>query len=231
VGLIKAEKAPLSAVPFSMRDIEEAARMILLRAQQQAQGLLAEAQREADLLKQQASVEGFAQGRAEGLARGTEDGHAAGKQAALDEHRISLSQLVQSLTGALTEIDASRRQLEANARADVIRLAIAIAERVTKRKGVMDPSVMTENMSAAMKMVVAGADLRIAVNPTHMQTLTDALPRLKLQWPQLQHAAIVEDASLSPGGCRIFTRQGIVDADLDEQLNRIAAELLPSHTS
>ncbi len=107
-------------------------------------------------------------------------------------------------------------------------LAIAIARRVTKRLGVLDGEVLTENVRAAMNMVVHSTDLRIALHPSQKQTFATALPQLKLEWPAFEHVEIVEDAELDPGGCRIFTRDGLVDADLNEQLNRIAAELLPA---
>jgi flagellar biosynthesis/type III secretory pathway protein FliH len=78
-----------------------------------------------------------------------------------------------------------------------------------------------------MKLVVHAADLRIAVNPTQRETLAGALPRLSLQWPALAHVELLDDASIAPGGCRLYTRQGSVDADLDVQLRNIAADLVP----
>jgi flagellar biosynthesis/type III secretory pathway protein FliH len=54
------------------------------------------------------------------------------------------------------------------------------------------------------------------------------LPLLRLEWPSLRHVELVEDATLSPGGCRVFTRGGRIDADLDEQLDRVIDELLPT---
>jgi flagellar biosynthesis/type III secretory pathway protein FliH len=37
----------------------------------------------------------------------------------------------------------------------------------------------------------------------------------------------VQDASIAPGGCRILTRQGRVEAELETQLDHIVADLLP----
>ncbi len=45
MGLIKATSAPPSLAPFSMRDVEQQAKAMLLRARQQAEALLAEALR------------------------------------------------------------------------------------------------------------------------------------------------------------------------------------------
>ena len=40
--------------------------------------------------------------------------------------------------------------------------------------------------------------------------------------------AVVEDAALAPGGCRVHTRGGKIDASLDAQLDRITADLMPA---
>jgi len=99
--------------------------------------------------------------------------------------------------------------------------------RVTKRQGLIQPEVLTDNLAEAMKRVVKSADVRVAINPAQRKTLDAAPPRLAMQWPALEHVKVIEDAGIAPGGCRILTENGLVDADLDTQLNRIAEELLP----
>jgi flagellar assembly protein FliH len=227
MGLIKAEKAPLSAVPFSMRDVEEQARAIVLRARRQAEQILAEAQQQGQELRCQAHAQGFEQGRTEGLAQGLKQGEAAGRQAAFNEHGAALTNLIGTLSAASAQLDESRRRLQAEALAEVIGLAVAIARRATKLAGAFDPAVLTENMSAALRLVVHASDVRVALNPAQKHSLFEALPELKLRWPNLEHVELVGDESIAPGGCRIHTRHGTIDADLDEQVNRIAAELLP----
>ena len=79
-----------------------------------------------------------------------------------------------------------------------------------------------------MRMVVRSADVRIAINPQQRATLNEMLPKLTLNWPKLEHVEIVDDATIAPGGCRIFTNAGVIDADLDQQLARIASDLIPA---
>jgi flagellar assembly protein FliH len=228
MGLIKSSNIPASAQPFSMRDIENQARALLARAQQRAEQLLAAAQHEAEDLKKQAYANGLAEGRKDGLAKGLEEGRKSGHQQALTEHRARLSEVVGALTSATSQLDAARTRLEAEAIREVVELAIAIARRVTKRQGMLDPSVVQANAAEAMKLVVDASDVRIAVHPRQKQVLADALPRLQIQFPALKHVELVEDDALAPGGCRVFSRQGQVDAALDTQLDRIVAELLPA---
>lgn len=230
MGLIKAANTSVKLAPFSMRDIEAQAQAILLRAREQSEQLLAAAQLEGERIKIDEKAAGFAEGRKEGLAKGREEGLAAGLQQALDEHRSALTQLVTALNAALQDVEQSQQQIEDHAASEVLKLAIAIAGRVTKRQGMLDRDVLTENVLAAMKLVVHSTDLRVAVHPSQKQALLDVLPRLSLEWPNFKHVEMIEDEAMAPGGCRIFTRGGLVDADLDEQLNRIAADLLPSQT-
>jgi flagellar biosynthesis/type III secretory pathway protein FliH len=65
------------------------------------------------------------------------------------------------------------------------------------------------------------------VNPQQRQVRDELLPRLKVHWPNVTHVQLVEDASIAPGGCRLFTAQGEIDAELARQIDRIAMDLLP----
>lgn len=225
--LIKSPNLPVATTPFSLADVERAAKATLLRARQQAEQLLAAAQAEGETLKAEAHAQGIAQGREEGLAQGLEQGKQAGQQQALNEHRAQLRQSIAALNKVASALDASRTDLESCALTEVVKLAVAIARRVTKRQGLLDPHVLTSNLTEAMKLVTQATDIRAAIHPTQRATLDAALPELGLQFPNLQHVKIIEDATLAPGGCRIFTEEGELDADLAGQLDRIAAELLP----
>jgi flagellar assembly protein FliH len=228
MGLIKANNAPVGVAPFSMRDIEDAARKMLLRARRQAEEFLGAAQVEAEGLKKAAKAEGFSEGRREGLAKGLEEGHKAGQDQALAEHRAKLTELVGGLGAVLAELDLSRRALEAEALREVVELAVAIARRVTKRQAVIDPGVLEANLVEVMKLAVHASDVRVAVCPSEKAMLEGVLPRLQAQWPATEHVELVADPELTPGGVRVFTRGGEIDGALDEQLDRIVMELLPA---
>ena len=228
MGLIKSTNLPTSVSPFSMADVERQAKAVLLRAQAKAEQLFSAAQAEGQLIKTQARNEGLREGFEQGRVEGFEAGRKAGHQDALNEHRQSFTQATQSLSAALVDFDRNRANFDSSAAESVVKLSLAIAARVTKRQAALDPAVLLANVREAAKLVVRSCDVRIAVHPRQRQTLEAALPDLKLEIPVLGHAAIVEDTGISPGGCRVYTEHGQIDATIDEQLNRIAAELLPA---
>jgi flagellar assembly protein FliH len=226
--VIKADQTPPQVSTFSMADIEKQAKLILLGAKVRAERLLVAAQEEAEQIKREAHAQALAEGRKAGIAEGLELGRQQGRNEALAEQRNDLTQLVGAMLQAVQELDAARLSLESESKTAVIRLAIAIAERVTKRLGAVDPQVAVANVDEALRLVVHSADVRIAVHPTQKATLADVLPRIQAKWPALKHVDLVEDAELAPGGCRIYAGGGEIDADLDLQLARIAEELVPS---
>jgi flagellar biosynthesis/type III secretory pathway protein FliH len=231
MGLIKQSHVPAGVAAFSLRDVEKHAKAILVRAREQAEALLASAQQEGEVLRQQAYEEGLVEGRRDGRKQGELEGTKAGAQQALAEHQEQLATLVATLSTAALEFDASRLELEAAGLSEVVALSAAVARRVTKRQGMIDPDVLAENLQEAMKFVCHAADVRVAIHPKQKQVLEDALPRLRMAWPELKHLEIIPDASIAPGGCRIFTARGQVDGDLDAQLDRVIGELLPDGSS
>jgi flagellar assembly protein FliH len=228
MGLIKSSNVPTSASPFSMADIERAAKGMLLRARQQADALLAAAQVEGEKLRADAKVAGLAEGRREGMVQGIEQGRKAGEQQALNEHKAQLQQAIAALNLAATTLNTGRADLESAALQEVVKLAIAIARRVTKRQGLLEPDVLIANLEEAMKLVVQQTGLRIVIHPAQRKTLDEAMPKLAMKWASLAHVEITEDATVAPGGCRIITCQGQIDADLGVQLDRVVADLLPA---
>jgi flagellar biosynthesis/type III secretory pathway protein FliH len=230
MGIIKSAEVPVGLSAFSMKDIEAAARGMLLRARQEAAEILSAARTEAEALRQAAHANGLAEGHAEGLQQGRADGAQSGHAQALAEHGPAMAQLVKSLTATAAQLEQRRDDLQTAALCEVVDLASAIARRITRRQGMIDPAVMLENLKGAMSLAVHAADVRIALHPSQMQTLRRELPNLQLSWPQLKHVELSEDASIVPGGVRIFTVGGQIDATLDTQLDRIIAELSPPNT-
>jgi flagellar assembly protein FliH len=227
MGLIKSQDVPLSVSAFSMVDVEAAAKQILQRARAKSDQIVAAAHEDAQRTREEAKIEGFAEGKKAGQAEGFEAGKKAGHAQALAEHSAAMTKLIGSLTQAMAQLENERDQLQTNALNEVVKLACLIARKVTKRQGLFDTQVMFENLKEAMSLAVHASDVRIAVHPGQVETLRAELPHLRLSWPQLKHIQLIDDPSMAPGGAKVFTPHGQIDGDLDAQLDRLAAQLLP----
>src|SRR3954453_16195069 len=142
MAVIKSSNVPTTTSPFSLRDVENHAKAMLVRAREQAEALLAAAQEEGEVLRQQAYEQGIEEGRRDGRKQGELEGTKAGAQQALAEHQQQLATLGATLSTAALELDASRRQLEVAGLREVVNLSAAIARRVTKPQGMIDPEAL-----------------------------------------------------------------------------------------
>jgi flagellar assembly protein FliH len=227
MGLIKSADVPLSVSVFSMQDVEAAAKAVLHRARAKADQITAAAHADGERAREEARKDGFAQGKRQGHAEGLDEGKKSGHAQALSEHSAAMTQLIGSLTAAMSRLDSERDQLQTQAINEVVRLACVIARKVTKRQGLFDTQMMFENLKEAMSLAVHASDVRIAVHPGQVETLRAELPHLRLVWPQLKHIRLIEDPAMAPGGARVFTPHGEIDGDLDVQLDHLIAQLLP----
>lgn len=211
---------------FSLRDVERMARQMLIDARTQADQLLGQARVDAEQVRSRAHAEGLAQGRIDGRKLGIEEGRVLGRQAALEEQRAALQELTRTLADMLHRLDAARESLLAEAQRDVIRLAVAVARRVTRRLGECNDAVLRANATDAVRLAVSRSDPRVAVNPAQLELMRQILAELQVSFPNLRHAAVIADETVAPGGCRVHTAGGVIDADLDVQVQRLAEELL-----
>lgn len=225
--VIKAE-THIQPRAFSLQDIERHARTLVHNARRQAEEIIQTARAEAEQLHAQARQAGLTDGRDEGLRKGLEQGRTAGHQQALQESKAGLAQLVKTLNTAAGQLNASLLSLEAQAHREVAELALAAARRITHRIACVDPQVLGDNLRQAVKLVVSANELTVYIHPSDRQRLAASLDELRLSMPQLQHVHIAEDATISPGGCRLTTARGLIDADLDAQFDRLAEQLFPS---
>ena len=129
------------------------------------------------------------------------------------------------LTKAAKELDARVQSLNQDAKADLVPLALAIARRVVRLSADRDPKAVEGNVQEAVRLVISKHSIRIAVHPSQKTAIDALLPQLKLQWPTLQSVEVNEDATVSTGGCKIYSAGGMIDATLETQIDRIANEL------
>ncbi len=209
-----------TTVRLSLRDFEAEVNERLEHARLGAEQIVAAARDRAGEIGAAAMEQGYKQGY--------ENGVADARREAIEQFGEQLGLAVEALARAAATMEASRAELESAALADVVKLAIGIARRVTKRQGLIDPRVLAENLREAVKQLIRRDDVRIAINPKQRATLDEALAELKVEWPQLERVEIVEDEAIAPGGCRVTGGQGEIDADLNAQLDRIAADLIPT---
>ena len=235
MGLIKANNLASSAATFNLADIEQQARAMILRAKAQGDQILAEATRQAAELKaavtkglESARLVAIEEGKKLGREQGIAQALPQAKAQALAEQKAVLTNAIAGLGDVSMQLDAKMQSFEAAAKADLLKLSVEIARRVVKVISERDVVVLERNVAECVRLVVDKSAVRIAVAPSQLEQLNALLPQLKLTWPTLRSVEMTADDTLRPGGCRVFSASGSIDANIASQLERIASELLAS---
>jgi flagellar assembly protein FliH len=149
----------------------------------------------------------------EAHASGLREGEAAGRKSAAAE----LQPVIDRLARSIDEIGSLRARLRAEAEADLIQLALAIARRVLRRELAIDPEALHGLILGALEKLSGQEISRARVHPSHVALLTERLR---------QHSAsakveVIADASRAIGSVIFETPRGNLDASVDSQLQEI----------
>ena len=222
-------EAANQAVVLDLGDLRRQADQLREDATRRAEQILTEARRRADQLAEQERALAKAQGHAEGLAAGLAEGRAKGHQQALDESREQLNQLRDAWVAAAHRWDAERRAMVLDARRSLLELTLDMARRIVHRVPALDPTVVVDQVHAAIEHVVRPADVAIRINPADHPLIAEALPQLTERIGGCEHVRLLDDPVIQRGGCVVTHGQGVIDATLDRQLDRLVESLLPKH--
>ena len=230
MALIRSKQAAAmvrEAVVLDLGDLARQGEAIRQRAVAQADQILKKAQDEARQIAQTASKRGHEEGFKQGLAEGRTKGIEAGHKEAFEHHSSALQALQAQWLDALNTFIESRSGLLTESRLDVLRLALAIAERVVFRTVDVDPTVIEDQMAEALSLLARRSAVTIRINPGDMEQAQAVLPDLVARMHQCEHATLVADESLTRGGCMLQAGTTAIDASIETQLDRIVAALLP----
>ncbi len=104
-------------------------------------------------------------------------------------------------------------------------LATAIAERVIRREVARTPEITLSLVTEALELAAGSSEVQLRMHPDDLAALGSHVEQLLAEVGRLGAAALVADAAISPGGCRVDTRHGTIDQQFEAQLARIAQEL------
>ena len=159
-------------------------------------------------IQKQAHAEGFEQGRREGL------------QAARSEVDAVLHRMEQIIHGMSEPLKA----VEDNVENELLQLSIAIAKQIIRRELQTETGQIIGVVREALSALPSSArKVRIMLNPEDAKLVREELipaDDAEMLW------SVVEDLSLTRGGCRIESETSRIDASVEARLNSVVAELM-----
>ena len=174
-------------------------------AKEKADALIAQAEEEADAIRETARSEGFAAGEAEGRAQAEQD-------------------LVQKEQELKEEYDARFQELmqqEENLEPAFADLVISLVKKLTGVVCENKKDVILYLLGTSMKNLQRTKTLTVRVSKNDMGRVSSKKSTLKLLAKDVEEFDIIEDDSLTENQCIIETDHRIIDCSLDAQLQNL----------
>jgi flagellar assembly protein FliH len=209
--IIRASERKYAAGPtvFNFEDMSSQAKKYVANVRAETAKLVAEAKREAEVIRRRAE----------------EEGRRAGMQAVEEMVRKQLATAFPALKRVIEEIHNSQHAWIRHWEGSAVRVAAAMAERVIRRELRHDPKITLTLVREALELAAGNAHLRIHLNPEDCKALGSQVQTLIGELAPLAEAEIVPHPDVSPGGCRLETKFGMIDERFEAQLKRIEEEL------
>jgi len=198
----------------------------VIDAKKQARRILADAHDQAKIIKLRAEEAGYA----EGFARGRQEGAAAGEMKAHEDVREQLvartEPIVQQARAIVEQIAEARDRLAGLAKGEMIRLAIALAERIVGHVAVKDIAAARANLAKALELVDGPGRICVRVNPAQLEELGEHCGELVRLLAPGGEVELIGDEGVSPGGVKLLCGAGEIDATIETQLANVTEALL-----
>jgi flagellar assembly protein FliH len=201
-------------VSFSFADLRGQANEYLDTVRQAAAKIVQQAHQDAERIRRHAEVAGRKAAEA-AAERVLEDKVAKRMQTILP----ALEQLVNQLQDAKGDL---LRDWERSA----LHVITAIAERVIRRQLIAEPQIALSLIEESLQLAVGAIEITLRVNPADLENLGPQIQQLAAALCRLAPSQIIPDAEeISAGGCRVETRFGAIDNQIESQLQRIEQDL------
>jgi flagellar assembly protein FliH len=155
-------------------------------------------------------------------ARGYEAGLARARTES-SARLMALEERVQRLDAALQLLSRPLEQLDAEIESELARLALAIGKQLARRELRIEPTQVIAILRECLALLPATArEVRVHLHPQDAATVREHLkaPAGGRAW------TLVEDPTLSRGGCIIHSDASRIDARLESRIAAIAASAL-----
>ncbi len=164
-----------------------------------------------------------AQAQAQQIIASAQEAHDRAVREGLDEGR---RQGISEWLEENNRLRESLRQIIENAKPQIVRIALRVAEKILRQKLDATPDAIAPMVEEALRSLRAQTRVILRVHPDDRAALDARRGRWVERNPSIGNIDILADETLQRGGCRIETEFGMVDATIETQLRVIERHLL-----
>jgi flagellar assembly protein FliH len=200
-------------VSFSFADMRGQANDYVETVRQEAAKIVQQAHRDAEKIRRQAEV------------AGRQAAEAAAERVLDEKIGKRMETLLPALEQLVSQLNEAKGELLRHWERSATKVITAISQRVIRRQLIHEPKIALDLIAESLQLAAGSADLTLHVNPTDYENLGPQIEQLSAALCRLAPAQIVADATISAGGCRVETKFGTIDQQIESQLRRIEQDL------
>lgn len=156
---------------------------------------------------------------------GFDEGRRFAEKQLRDSFAVQLQETQDAIRVLTENMQREYDQLYASAERNVVKLALAVAERIVKRQVLMDNEFVIRQICEGAKRVIGVERIRIRVNPADEEYVRQHRAQVLMNADSVRDLVIESDETIERGSCVIESDAGNVDTLIATQLERIEAAL------
>jgi flagellar assembly protein FliH len=155
--------------------------------------------------------------RAEGQEIGYSEGLSKGKAEILD----IFSESLEILDRVPSEINSIVDEIYKSLEKDILKMAIAIAEKIIRQKIAADDDIVLNSLKLILKTIPQVNNLIIYLNPLEYEKIKNSIDGFSTIMERYKEVKFVDDARVEKGGVVVETELGNVDGMPGSQLEKL----------
>lgn len=136
-----------------------------------------------------------------------------------------LETLRPALDGVVQQLQSAQGDWLAHWRGAALGLSQAMAERIVRRELDRDPTISEAWLTESLRLAAGASDITVRLSPNDLDHLRGHAETLAESLGGIGEARFIADPAITAGGCRVETRHGSIDQQLETQLERLSEEL------
>ena len=215
-----------AGVVFNFEDLRARCDAHVEQVRQQTQQMIDNARAEAESTAHRLLEDARQEGQKEGLREANQEIERRSRQLAEKMSAEKLHATLPALRQAAEELHRERDRWLTEWEATAIQLCISVAERILHQRLAVQPDLVLPMMSEVLQLAAGNPEISLKMHPDDVALLGDRAVEIVRGQSGCAEVNIIADPDITRGGCLVESRHGEIDARIEKQLDRIAAELL-----
>ena len=200
-------------IGFNLSDLAEESRQKIESCRDTVKSMLAEAEAEAEQIRETARIEGYQIGLKEAEERIAKEIN--------EQAEIKAKEKLDRLHDSVTELYSVHGEWMKQYADSLTQLATAIAERVVRQQLHSSPDIILQWVQESLNQLRLSSEIKLTLHPDTMSEIGESLEIMIRNEGRIEEIELASDSNLGRHEVMVSQEQGEIHAGMMAQLNRL----------